>query len=58
MRQYDRPTLLSRGMAAIGYNFRRLIAWLMALSCLLRTASLTPIARRHHNSSAFLIQAA
>ena len=27
-------------LAAVGYNFRRLLAWLMALLCLLRIASL------------------
>ena len=41
-------------LAAVGYNFRRLLAWLTALLCLLRIASLTPAAHGNPDNSAAL----
>ena len=41
-------------LAAAGYNFRRLLAWLTALLCLLRIASLTPAARGNPDNSSAL----
>jgi transposase, IS5 family len=44
-------------LAAVGYNFRRLIAWLAALWCLLRIASLraAQLATSHHSSPETLL---
>src|SRR5262249_35663907 len=41
-------------LAAVGYNFRRLIAWLAALLYLLRIVSLSAIAPDNHDSSSAL----
>jgi IS5 family transposase len=41
-------------LAAVGYNFRRLLAWLAALLCLLRITSLRPTARGNPDNSAAL----